>query len=190
MAPPPGGYPNLVTPDGKFLIYHPPTRIAMLMPLQPRGKLRPLLPDQKGQVSDVELSPDRRWIAFESNESGAFEIYVRPFPEVNARRWTISSNGGQHPVWSRDGKELFFIAGDGWMMAAPIKPGSNFAYERPVRLFQAADYFVNVARNFDVTPDGKGFIMVKSPSGSERQSIVVVTNWLEEVRAAMRGAER
>ena len=190
IAPAPAGYPNLVTPDGKFLIYHPATRIAMLMPLQPRGEARPLLADVKGQVSDVELSPDRRWIAFESNESGQFEIYVRPFPAVNTGRWMISSNGGQHPVWSRDGKELFFIAADGMMMAVPVKLGPPFEHDRPARLFPAGHYFVNVARNFDVTPDGKGFIMVKSPSGSERQSIVVVTNWLDEVRATMRGTGR
>jgi Tol biopolymer transport system component len=61
----------------KYVVYHAADRIAMLVPLQPRGSAAPLLPDLKGQVSDVDLSPDGRWIAFESNESNRFEIYIR-----------------------------------------------------------------------------------------------------------------
>ena len=183
----------LITPDGKYVVYHAADRIAMLVPLQPRGSAAPLLPDLKGQVSDVDLSPDGRWIAFESNESNRFEIYVRPFPSVNAGRWQISSNGGQHPLWSRDGRELFFIAADGTMMTVPvppIQPGAPFTHERPVKLFPAGHFFVNVARNYDVTPDGKGFIMVRNTITSERQSIAVVTNWFAEVRAQVQAAQR
>jgi serine/threonine-protein kinase len=193
IVPRPAGYPNLITPDGKYLIYHAADRIAMLVPLQPRGSARPLLPDVKGQVSDVDLSPNGRWIAFESNESNRFEIYVRPFPSVDAWRRQISSNGGQHPLWSRDGRELFFIASDGKMMAVPIpsiRPDAPFTHERPAPLFQAGHFFVNVARNYDLTPDGKGFIMVTNAATSERQSIAVVTNWFAEVRARMQAAQR
>ena len=90
IVPAPAGYPNAVAADGRFLIFHPAARVAMLVPLQPRGEARPLLPNLKGQVSDVEFSPDGRWIAFESNESGRFEVYVRPFPDVNAGRFLVS----------------------------------------------------------------------------------------------------
>ena len=140
MAPAGAGYPEIVSRDGTFLIYHPFERIAMILPLKPPGKARPLLPDVNGQVSDVEISPDGRWIAYESNESGRFEISVRPFPAVDTGRWQVSSNGGQHPLWSRDGRELFFIAADGRMMAVPIEPGPVFSYGKPVPLFAAGQY--------------------------------------------------
>jgi serine/threonine-protein kinase len=191
LVPAPAGYPEIVTPDGKLLIYHPLERVAMVMPLEPGGEARSLLPGVRGQVSDVELSPDQRWIAYESNESGHFEIYVRPFPAVDAGRWQISSSGGQHPLWSRDGRELFFIAADGMMTGVPVQLGTNFSHGRPEGLFSAGQYYVNVARCYDQTPDGRGFIMVKAAgTGRERQSIVVATNWFEELRARMRTAER
>ena len=187
LAEAPAGYPNFVTPDRKFLIYYPDERIAMLLPLQPKGVARPLLPDVAGQVSNVELSADGRWIAFESNESGRFEVYVRPFPAVETGRWQISSNGGMHPLWSRDGRELFFIAADGMMMAVPIQGTTGFRHGRPLGLFRAGHYFTFVSRNYDLTPDGKGFIMIKNDAtAGERPSIVVVTNWFDEVRAKMR----
>jgi eukaryotic-like serine/threonine-protein kinase len=184
----PAGYPNMVTPDGKQLVYHPAARVAMIAPVAPGGEPRRLLPDVQAQVSDVELSPDGRWIAYESNESGRFEVYVRPFPNVTGSRSQISSDGGQHPLWSRDGRELFFIAADGMMMAVPVQFGPTFTAGRPTGLFQAGKYFVNVARDYDVTPDGKAFILVRPSNSGERQSIVVVTDWFEEIRAKMRAA--
>ena len=190
IVPAPGGYPNAISQDGKFLIYHPPARVAMLAPLQPRADARPLLPHVKGESSDVVFSPDGRWIAFESNESGSFEVFVRPFPDVNAERIQISSNGGQHPLWSRDGRELFYIAADGKMMAVPVQLRPSFDRKRPVELFPAGHFFVNVARNYDLSPDGNGFVMVKNAGVAARQSIVVVSNWFEELRTKMSEAGR
>ena len=190
IVPAPGGYPDATSPDGRFLIYHPAARVAMLAPLQPRADARPLLPDLKGESSDVVFSPDGRWIAFESNESGSFEVFVRPFPNVNVERIQISSNGGQHPLWSRDGRELFYIAADGKMMAVPVQLRPSFDRKRPVELFPAGHFFVNVARNYDLSPDGNGFVMVKNAGVAARQSIVVVSNWFEELRTKMSEAGR
>jgi len=106
-------------------------------------------------------------------------------------QWQISSNGGTHPLWSRDGRELFFIAADGNMTAVPVHVGGAFSHGRPSTLFAARKYYVKVARNYDVTPDGKGFIMVASnPAGSSRPSFTVVTNWFDEVQAKMGEAHR
>ena len=184
VAPAPAGFPEIVSPDEKYLVYHVGQRISMLLPMNPRGPARRLLPDVKGQVSDAEISPNGRWIAYESDESGRFDIYVRPFPDVDTGRWQISSSGGTHPLWSRSGRELFFIAGDGMMTSVPIRPGSAFAHERPVGLFPAGQYYVNVARNYDVSSDGKRFLFVKTSTGT-RQSIIVVSHWIDEVRARM-----
>jgi Tol biopolymer transport system component len=188
IVPAPAGYPNTIAADGKFLLYHDPAAM-MLMPLPPSGEARPLFPNIKGRVQDVEVSPDQRRIAYASNESGRFEIYVRPYPEVDGGRWQISTDGGQHPLWSRDGRELFFIAGDGMMTSVPIQPGALFGHGRPTRLFPAGHYYVDVVRNYELTPDRKAFIMVKNATPDERQSIVVVTNWFDELRAKM-GAAR
>ena len=183
IASAPAGFPEIVSRDGTFLIYHPPERVAMLLPLKPKGTARPLLPDVNGQVSDAEISPDGRWIVYESNESGRFEVSVRPFPAVDTGRWQVSSNGGQHPLWSRDGRELFFIAADGMMMSVPLEPGATFRHGKPVSLFPAGHYYVNVARNYDVSPDGKRFYMVKNAAGpGTRPSMIVVTRWFDEVR--------
>jgi dipeptidyl aminopeptidase/acylaminoacyl peptidase len=169
--------------DQKFLIYHTTPRVAMVLPLDPKGPARPLL-DVKAQVSDAEISPSGQWIAYESTESGGrFEVYVRPFPGVDAGRWQISSNGGAHPLWSRDGRELFFIAGDGKMMSVPIRSGPTFEHGSPIALFSASTYFANVARNYDVSPDAKRFVMVKNAASTINPPIVVVTNWFDEVRA-------
>ena len=125
VAPAPAGYPEIVTPDSKSIIYHPVERVAMVLPMDPKGPARRLLPNVDAQVSDAEISPSGRWMADQSTESGRFEVYVRPFPDVDASRWQVSSNGGLHPLWSRDGRELFFIAGDGMMMSVPIQPGAD-----------------------------------------------------------------
>ena len=183
LAPVPAGYPEIVLPDQKGLIYHPAGRIAMLLPLDPKGPARPLLPEVKGQISDVELSPNGRWIAYESNESGRFEIYVRPFPEVDGGRWQLSSNGGAHPLWSRNGRELFFIAADGMLTSVPIQPGQTFEHGKPAALFPAGQYYVNVARNYEVAPDGSRFLFIKNAQTEVRPSITVVTNWIDEVQA-------
>ena len=182
LAPVPAGYPEIVLPDGKALIYHPVERIATLLPIAPKGPARPLLPDVKGQVSDVELSPNGRWIAYESNESGRFEVYVRPFPDVNGGRWQLSSKGGTHPLWSRNGRELFFIAGDGMLTSVPIQPGQAFAYQKLAALLPAGQYYANVARGFDVSPDGSRFLFIKNAPTAIRPSITVVTNWIDEVQ--------
>jgi serine/threonine-protein kinase len=144
-----------------------------------------LLPDVKGQVSDVELSPNGRWIAYESNESGRFEVYVRPFPDVNGGKWQLSSNGGAHPLWARNGRELFFIAGGGMLTSVPIQPGQAFAYGKAAGLLPVGHYYVNVARGFDVSPDGSRFLFVKHSATAARPSMAVVTNWIDEVRASV-----
>ena len=183
VAPAPAGFPEIVTADGKSLIYHNADRVAFVLPLDPPGVPRPLFSDVTGQVSDAEISSDGKWIAYESNESGRFEINVRAFPNVKDGRQQVSAAGGLHPRWSADGSELFYIAGDGTMMSVPVESGSTLVLGRPVPLFNAGQYHVNVARNYDVTADGKRFVMVRNAAQSPRTSMIVVTRWFEELRA-------
>jgi hypothetical protein len=105
---------------------------------------------------------------------------------MDAGRWQVSSVGGSYPLWARTGHELFFIAGDGMMMATPIRTRSSFAYDRAAPLFQTRAYYAAVARNYDASPDGKRFVMVKEtfyPGG--RPSLIVVAHWDAQMRAKM-----
>ena len=91
--------------------------------------------DEKYHESNPRISPDGRWMAYTSNESGKEEIYVRPFPDVNAGRWQISTSGGNNPLWSRDGREIFYRNGNA-VMAVSVKTSPAFIFETPRTLFQ------------------------------------------------------
>lgn len=132
---------------------------------------------------NAEISPDGRWVAFESDETGRREIYVRPFPDVDAGRWQVSSDGGRTPRWSRDGRELFFLGLDGAMMAARVEPADAFVSDAPVRLF-VGRYFLGggsaVGRTYDLSANGRRFLMIM-PAPSP--PISVVLNWTSTLAA-------
>jgi serine/threonine-protein kinase len=195
-SPPPGGYPETMSPDGKSFIYHTAGNVSMLVPRNPPSEARPLVPTNPTvQLLNAEISPDGNWIAYQSNETGRFEIYVDRFPDMNGR-WTIpSSTGGSAPAWARRGKdlELFFISGlpDSMMMSVsvPVQAGPGSTFGNPELLFPAGRYFSFVAREYDVSHDGKRFLMIKpfDPVTGARPSLIVVSHWFDEVRAKMRG---
>ena len=142
--------------------------------------LLPLLVDPATELS-VSLSPDTRWLAYTSNESGQrFEVYVASFPDM-ALKVLASSGGGAEPRWSRDGRELFFVSG-GRLMSVQAPPGPTFNPGNPRPLFSIAGY--RRARNrpqYDVGPDGR-FLMIKEGAASA-PSAVYVENWFTELLA-------
>jgi len=148
--------------------------------------VKPLL---QGKFAEVhpQISPDGRWIAYASYESGQFEVYVSPFPQVDDGRWTISTSGGEQPRWSPDGRELFYRSGDA-MMVVPVNTEPTFKVGTPTRLFHGA-YYSLIGRMWDVSPDGKRFLMIRGePTSGEtstpetRQRINIVLNWTEELK--------
>ena len=193
VGPVPAGYPETVSPDGRFFIFHTHANVSMLLPLSPPGPARPLVP-ATGPALNAEISPFGDWIAYQAKDvAGRFQIYVRPFPAMESSGWKIpSSTGGAFPLWARNGRELFFISGapDSMMMSVPVATTPSFTYGNPVPLFSAGGYLANVARNFDVNEsrDGTRFLMIKSVSAAPpagRLSLVVVSYWFDEVRAKM-----
>jgi len=114
---------------------------------------------------------------------------VRPFPNVNAGRWQITTDGGSRPVWARSGREVFYLstpAGrDVAIMSVPIDAASGFRYGNPTRLFGGPYVFSLPGRMFDVTADGQEFLMIKDAqtetSGQTSASLVFVLNWTEEL---------
>ncbi|MGD1071273.1 MAG: hypothetical protein ABSB15_14125, partial [Bryobacteraceae bacterium] len=186
-----GGYPMCISPDGKSLIFRRfnPSAGLYVLPLEPKGEAHALIADPKFYVLNAQVSPDGRWIAYDSNESGRYEVYVRPFPAVDTGRWQISAEGGSRPLWARSGREIFFLNAANRMMAVPVPAGPSFTYGKPEALFDFTPYFSarSTGRMFDISPDGKRFLAIK-PVGSAaaaHPSIVVVSHWFDEVKARM-----
>ena len=130
------------------------------------------------------LSPDGRWLAYASDESGRTEVYVRPFPEAGTARYAVSHNGGSEPRWSHSGKELFFRDGAQNLVAVEVMAGAVFrvASERP--LFSTREYGTDSRHHFyAVSPDDGAFYFVKSATSSGTANQLVITlNWFEELR--------
>jgi Tol biopolymer transport system component len=136
-----------------------------------------------------EISPDGRYLAYGSNESGRDEIYVKPFPRVNDGRWQVSTDGGTRPVWARNGRELFYVDLANTLTAAPVQTsGTTFAAGNPAKLFETdSAASLTSPRDYDVAPNGQRFLMIKGTAARDRNAtptgMVVVQNWFEELKA-------
>ena len=179
---------NAITPDGTRVI----ARVAgadsrqdlVTVPLDGDAGVEPLVSTEFNE-RNAAISPDGAWVAFQSIESGQHEVYVHPFPDVEAGRWQVSTMGGQDPVWSHDGGELFFVQGT-QLMAATVRADTTFAWDTPEMLLDGDYFFGGTGRNFDVAPDGR-LLMIKdidqSTGDESSQQINVVLNWFEELTA-------
>jgi len=154
-----------------------------------KADVGPLIQTTFGE-NNAEVSPDGRWVAYQSNESGANQVYVRPFPNVDTGHWQVSTGGGTRPLWARNGRELFY-ATDGALMAVTVQTtGAMFSAGNPTKLFDVAPYyFGNVGRSYDVSADGQQFLMIKLSTSSAQNStttaasLIVVEHWTEELKA-------
>jgi len=170
--------------DGKHLIYAlTGARAFQLWKLDlAQRRASPLLTSEFSQMHPA-LSPDGRWIAYASEETGKYEVYVQRFPEGGAKR-QISVSGGAEPRWRRDGRELFYLTAD-WLMAAAIHATpASLAPDRPVELFavRPASRPQIYRRNYDVTADGQRFLVNSVADAQAPPSITVVTDWRSRLR--------
>jgi serine/threonine-protein kinase len=134
-----------------------------------------------------EISPDGHWLAYQSNEAGQFEIFVRPFPNVDSAHWTIATSGTK-PLWARSGRELFYLDGTNAVTSVPIQTTPSFTHGTPTKLFDGRYYSSTPnGRTYDVSLDGQQFLMIKDNVAGDQTStptsIVVVLNWFEELKA-------
>jgi serine/threonine-protein kinase len=133
------------------------------------------------------LSPDGKWLAYASDESGTFEIYVRPFPDVSTARWQISTAGGSYPLWSRSGKELFYRNNKNELVAATVITSPTFSVGAQKSLFSLSPFTAaGPVPLYAVAPDDKRFLMMRETAAGESGLLVVSQNWFEELRGRMR----
>ncbi len=171
--------------DGSTLVTNTASGTADIMTVAVEGdhRVEPLLVTEFGEFRPA-VSPDGRWMAYSSNESGQTEIYVRPFPNVNDQRIPISIGGGISPVWSPDSRELFYRNGDA-MMVVSVSADPAFVASTPDVLFRGA-YAGGVqgpaGRVYDIAPDGDRFLMLKDSDEGAGVGIVVILNWFEELK--------
>jgi Tol biopolymer transport system component len=129
--------------------------------------------------STARISPDGRSLAFASTQSGQLQVYVSPVPPTG-EQWQISASGGEHPQWRGDGRELFFIAPDGSMMAAPIRPGPKFDFTAPRMLFETGLTADVSSQRFVATAEGNRFLFNMLPEGDRAATTTtfqVMLNW-------------
>jgi len=182
-------FANSTSPDGKHVVFREISKSGgdsdlMVLGLDGDRTTRPLVATPAGELNG-EIATDGRWIAYESTESGRIEVYVRPWPSVADGRWQISANGGRAPLWSHDGRELFYLAADNQLMVVRVEAKGTFVPGEARKLFDTSKFVTNSGgRPYDVSRDGKRFIMPSNavPRG-DLNRIAVVENWFEELKA-------
>ena len=191
------GFPVSWSADNRFLSFltsTPETRQDIwVLPLDgdPRQagaegrKPSPWLATRSNETAPM-FSPDGRWLAYVSNESGRYEVYVRPYPGPG-EKWQISSEGGRQPAWAHSGRELFYRIGDK-MMVVDVTTGPSFSAGKPRMLFEglythAAGPEEVLFSNYDISPDDQRLLMVQeSDAAMAATQINVVLNWFEELK--------
>jgi serine/threonine-protein kinase len=186
--------PYFFSPDGSQIVFralgfgNSREDIGMIS-IKPASKPVWLLHSQFNE-RNAELSPDGKWLAYQSDETGNPEIYVQPFPNLDSGRWQISNGGGLFPRWSKNTTELFYVqpGTNPAMMAAQFTAPRDFVLGSRVKLFDASAYFLTgpVGRPYDVSPRDGRFLMLKtqptSQGGTPPPVVVVVENWFTELR--------
>lgn len=180
--------------DGRFIVYarlDPKTQwdlwVVPVVPEQKGGERKPL-PYLRTEFNEHngQLSPDGRWMAYSSDESGRSEVYVRGFPELGAR-WQISTDGGVQPRWRGDGKELFYLSADGTLMAVAVPLETTFKASAPRALFKTRiaefEYESEIARtNYVPAGDGQRFLINTIIEEAAPSPVTVVLNWAAALR--------
>jgi len=171
-----------MAPDGRRLLMRvrleqTSAGIAMLdLGEQPR-RLQMLI-DTRFNERSPAVSPDGHWVAYESDESGRREVYVKPFPEVTRGRWQVSTSGGISPRWSSGGRQLTFVSGDGTWHTVPVLDGRDFRFGAVSRV-NPADTALTLS--YDIFPDGKTFVAVQGDVAPANKRLTVLLNGLTGV---------
>ena len=126
-------------------------------------------------------------LAYEANDSGRFEIYMRPYPDVNSGHWQVSTTGGTRPLWARGAQELVYVSSTGAIMRVGVARGPSWAATTPTLLVKEGYFTIPNwwGRSYDISPDGQRFLMIKegaADGAAAPPSIIVVQHWVEELK--------
>jgi eukaryotic-like serine/threonine-protein kinase len=166
--------------DGKYVLVRRGNELWYLT--WPDRAAKPLL-QAKWNVQNAQFSPDGRWVAYASNETGSMEIYVSPFPAADGK-WQVSAAGGQEPRWREDGKELFYVSADGKMMAVSVTTGASFKSGSPIALFQTQrrqPVSAFAVFSYDVAGDGQSFLIATKRDEATAAPLSVLLNWSSDI---------
>ena len=150
-------------------------------------RTRELLLDTAAGEGAPDVSPNSGWIAYESDETGRLDVHIQRFPGLGGKQ-TISTDGGRHPLWSPDGRELFYRAPNGMMVVPVLEIESTFRAGAAELLFETQFVFARGNRTYDIHPDGQRFLMVKDAAGTDdsgvsaQPQIVLIENWFDELK--------
>jgi hypothetical protein len=180
-----------ISRDGRTLIFTETTPKTgddvMQMTLDGTRRITPLVQSSFTERNGI-ISPDGRWLAYEANEnSNRFEVFVRPYPDVNHGHWQVSTAGGTRPLWARNGQELIYVSPAGALMRVGVESGSSWVSTPPTLLVKEG-YFTspgNAGRTFDISPDGQRLLMIKeggADATAAPASLIVVQHWVEELK--------
>jgi serine/threonine protein kinase/Tol biopolymer transport system component len=166
--------------DGRFIIYrevNPKTKYDLwVLPMTESGDAFPVARTEANETAGA-LSPDGRWLAYASDLSGRYEVYVQSFPGGGGKR-QVSTGGGNNPRWRRDGRELFYYAGDGKLMTVPVSSSESFEMGAPVSLFEFRDGTLGgTTTPYAVTADGQRFLINAVVEPEPKAPLTVVVNW-------------
>jgi serine/threonine-protein kinase len=185
-------FPTATTPDGHVVFFEavPTTGLDLLQVALGGTHQVTALQQTKFDEKNGAVSPDGRWLAYDSNRSGSFEIYVRPFPDGGSQV-QVSTAGGTRPLWAAKGKELFYVGADNsaelslWQVPVQVS-GATWNAGAPMKLFSGHYLSTGTSgRTYDVSPDGQQFLMIKAPGtdgGLAPSALIVVQHWDEELK--------
>jgi serine/threonine protein kinase len=166
--------------DGKYLLVQKSSELWYMSSSDWQAKPYLLA---KENVRNAQFSPDGKWVAYASNETGNWEVYVSPFPTPNSK-WQVSRAGGEEPRWRSDGKELFYLSAEGNVIAVPVKAAANFEAGPPVTLFQThtrQPISMMDAFTYDVSRDGQKFLINTRMDESNAAPLSIILNWSSEL---------
>ena len=183
-------YPSAVSHDGRRVIFTeeaPSTADdVMMMELDGSRRVTPLVQSRFNERNG-SVSPDGRWLAYEANDSGRVEVYVRPFPDVSSGHWQVSTNGGTRPIWTRSGQELVYASPTGALMRVGVARGPLWVATTPTQVVKEG--YLTVPQwwglSYDISADGQRFLMLKEGAAdgtSAPANIIVVQHWTEELK--------
>jgi len=178
------------SPDGGWVLYrrYRATDTDDVYAVRTRGDTTPVpISASRFYERAATFSPDGRFVAYVSNESGTDQVYVRPFPNAEDGQWVVSVGGGAEPRWARNGKELFYISVDNALQVVNVTLGDRFTHGTPRRLFSTASYGREAnSRAYDIAPDGERFLMIRLRATAVAATPVLVENWVAELRRKLK----